>query len=69
MNINFKSALKNTKSNTGRKFPRRDDTRCKESTLFPELNPRFNIEPGASIFTIGSCFARNIEEVLLPLNF
>jgi hypothetical protein len=70
MNIDFKSALKNAATNkTGRKFPDREDERCKAAVLFPEFKPSFKIESGASIFTIGSCFARNIEEVLEPLNF
>jgi len=70
MNIDFNSALKNSSRNkTGRKFPNREDDRYEEGTLFPEFNPSFNIEPGAAIFTIGSCFARNIEEALQPLGF
>lgn len=35
----------------------------------PALNPRFQIETGAKIFTIGSCFARNIEEHVARLGF
>jgi hypothetical protein len=70
MNIDFSSTLKNSSLNaTGRKFPDREDARCEDGTLFPEFKPSFSIEPGASIFTIGSCFARNIEEALQPLNF
>lgn len=30
----------------------------------PRLSPSFKIEKGESVFTIGSCFARNIEEYL-----
>jgi tetratricopeptide (TPR) repeat protein len=37
--------------------------------VWPELNPSFRIQPGAKIFTIGSCFARNIEEYLHQLGF
>lgn len=70
MNIDFNSALKNSALNrSGRKFPDREDERCADGTLFPEFTPSFNIEAGASIFTIGSCFARNIEEALQPLDF
>jgi tetratricopeptide (TPR) repeat protein len=32
--------------------------------VWPELNPSFRIRPGEKIFTIGSCFARNIERHL-----
>ncbi len=33
--------------------------------VFPALHPSFRIKPGDTIFTIGSCFARNIERHLL----
>ncbi len=29
--------------------------------VWPELTPTFQIRPGETVFTIGSCFARNIE--------
>jgi len=37
--------------------------------VWPEIVPSFQIHPGAKIFTIGSCFARNIEEHLQRLGF
>jgi tetratricopeptide (TPR) repeat protein len=37
--------------------------------VWPELIPTFHIHPGARVFTIGSCFARNIEEHLKRLGF
>ena len=37
--------------------------------VWPELNPSFRIQPGAKIFTTGSCFARNVEEFLHRLGF
>lgn len=37
--------------------------------VWPEMSPSFRIHPGAKIFTIGSCFARNIEEHLRRLGF
>ncbi len=33
--------------------------------LFPSINPRFQISKNEKIFTIGSCFARNIESLLI----
>ncbi|WP_339691844.1 GSCFA domain-containing protein [Celeribacter baekdonensis] len=36
---------------------------------WPNLQPTFRIAPGAKVFTIGSCFARNIEEHLSLLGF
>jgi hypothetical protein len=40
-----------------------------EPECWPALNPKFNFAPGASIFTIGSCFARNIERQMANLGF
>lgn len=34
-----------------------------------DFTPRFTFERNAKVFTIGSCFAREVEEVLLPLGF
>lgn len=31
---------------------------------WPKIEPNFKLSPGSSVFTIGSCFARNIEEHL-----
>jgi tetratricopeptide (TPR) repeat protein len=35
----------------------------------PAFTPRFRLEPGQRIFTIGSCFARNIEQALAARGF
>jgi tetratricopeptide (TPR) repeat protein len=35
-----------------------------QGDVWPELHPTFSIKPGETIFTIGSCFARNIERHL-----
>ena len=35
--------------------------------VWPELSPSFQIHPGDTVFTIGSCFARNIEVHLMAL--
>jgi tetratricopeptide (TPR) repeat protein len=37
--------------------------------VWPAMNPSFQIHAGAKVFTIGSCFARNIEEHLQRLGF
>jgi tetratricopeptide (TPR) repeat protein len=37
--------------------------------VWPATRPSFQIEPGAKVFTIGSCFARNIEKNLQKLGF
>jgi hypothetical protein len=49
-------------------WPTRDMGRL-EPVYEPALAPRFRLKPGSRIFTIGSCFARNIEEHLAPLGF
>lgn len=52
-----------------RDYPGRDDGRCRRNILCPDFKPKFRLalDGGAAVFTIGSCFARNIEEALLPL--
>lgn len=52
-----------------RAYPGRDDPRYQDGLILPELKPRFSLDLGAgkSVFTIGSCFARNIEEELAKL--
>jgi len=40
-----------------------------EPECWPLLKPRFHFEPGCSVFTIGSCFARNIEAHLARAGF
>ncbi len=37
--------------------------------VWPVITPSFELPPGGKIFTIGSCFARNIEEHLQRLGF
>ncbi|HLJ19575.1 MAG TPA: GSCFA domain-containing protein [Stellaceae bacterium] len=49
-------------------WPTRDARRL-DPFYKPVLEPRFRLKRGSSIFTIGSCFARNIEEHLTPLGF
>jgi thioredoxin-like negative regulator of GroEL len=35
--------------------------------VWPDLRPSFRLRPGQTVFTIGSCFARNIEQHLATL--
>ena len=37
--------------------------------VWPALKPSFQFAPGATIFTIGSCFARNVEDHLRRLGY
>lgn len=67
--ISFDETLKRVfNSKVERTFPQEDDKRYKGGLLFPDIKPGFYIDEGSSIFTIGSCFARNIELALEPMN-
>lgn len=57
----FAQALRNK----ARKYPDREDSRYDDHMVFPAFAPGFQIAKGQSVFTIGSCFARNVEDVLL----
>jgi hypothetical protein len=52
-----------------RYYPVAADPRCIDGRLFPHVKPSFRIDFNAkpTVFTIGSCFARNIEEALVDL--
>ena len=68
MQINFKQAYKITSANRYRIFAKSDKTAgksgyeriCRE---FADINhsPKFSLSSNDKVFTIGSCFARNIE--------
>ena len=51
------------------KWPVREKGSRLEPFARPYLFPRFHLEQSDKIFTIGSCFARNIEEYLFRLGF
>lgn len=65
MKIPGRLAFAHAKGNAGRKYPGADDPRLVEGMLVPTLRPSFRIDPARPVFTLGSCFAREIEEVLL----
>lgn len=65
--MKYALALQQTITNKqNRTFPDARDPRARNGALFPAHAPKFPIEfgPGHTVFTIGSCFARNIEEAL-----
>lgn len=51
------------------RWPKRGAGNRLEPECWPVLKPSFQIEAGASIFAIGSCFARNIERHLFEMGF
>lgn len=66
MRVDGYTALKNTlKIKPNNRHPDMEDSvRSHDGLLFPSIKPGFSLTPGSRIFTIGSCFARNIEAVL-----
>ena len=65
--MNYGEALKQAISNSrSRDYPGSSDSRSRCGTVFPKHKPKFvmRFSPEKTIFTIGSCFARNIEEAL-----
>lgn len=68
--IDMAEALRTVSENRrGRSAPAKDDPRRVRRLTFPDVKPRFPLAlaNGARVFTIGSCFARNIESALTPL--
>lgn len=58
------------KTNPDSSWPRRDDPSNRFAHFAdPSFKPRFMLEPGQRIFTIGSCFARGIERTLANRGF
>lgn len=64
MKLDALTALKNARSNPNKRFPNQEDSRFQGDLLFPSLEPKFLLDAPAKVFTIGSCFARNIELAL-----
>jgi len=64
MQIDGATAFKGTLRNKSRKYPDRSDARYDDYLIFPDIVPSFRISQTSSVFTIGSCFARNVEESL-----
>ncbi len=63
----FEEAFNRSRANANRRsYPGSQDARYQDGLILPALKPRFSLDLGAgkSIFTIGSCFARNVEEAL-----
>ncbi|SMX29720.1 GSCFA family protein [Pelagimonas phthalicica] len=62
---NGAEALAETLRNPMRKYPDRSDARFEDHLILPSVAPGFKIDASSSVFTIGSCFARNVEEALI----
>lgn len=60
----YASVVRSAARNKLGKWPSRGDENRLEPVAQPEVTGRFKLKPGDKVFTIGSCFARNIEEYL-----
>jgi hypothetical protein len=68
MSISWRTAIENARASDAR-LPSKTESRFSPAFgMFPKVSPTFKIEPVETVFTIGSCFARNIEEKLLDFN-
>ncbi|WP_188710276.1 GSCFA domain-containing protein [Polaromonas eurypsychrophila] len=68
--MNYLDVLKVlSKNKNNRDYPGKQDPRYSDNFITPGFEPKFGIDMAHvnSVFTIGSCFARNIEEVLEPM--
>lgn len=67
--VSMDQAMKNRRANAaGSRYPGIDAERYADGLIYPALNPTFMIDGSSKIFTIGSCFARNIEAQLKGRN-
>ena len=64
MQIIGSSAFKGAIRNKFRNYPDRADARYDDHLILPSVDPSFYISQASSVFTIGSCFARNVEDSL-----
>lgn len=53
------------KSRPRNRYPSDDDARARDGLIMPDVSSSFTVSQGATAFTIGSCFAREIEEALI----
>ena len=51
------------------RVPTKDEPQFWNGLFLPKLKPRFILKPNEKIFTIGSCFAREIERLLIENKF
>ena len=63
------TALANIKDNAVGRWPRRGEPGRLAPIAKPQFKPGFAFDPGETIFTIGSCFARHVERELLHRGF
>ncbi len=67
--IELEDAIARMERNRVCRWPGRGAANRLEPECWPEMNPGFRLNPGSTVFTIGSCFARNVERHLANLGF
>jgi tetratricopeptide (TPR) repeat protein len=67
--VSVLDALKRRGNNLSGTWPERGEANRLEPDCWPTIQPRFKIPAGAKVFTIGSCFARNIENRSAAMGF
>lgn len=63
------TALAGSSATASSKWPNRANAPRLHPYALPAISPGFKLIPGESIFTIGSCFARHIEQALRARGF
>jgi hypothetical protein len=67
--VKLHDAVERMMRNGASRWPGRGARNRLEPECWPEMNPSFHLYPGSTVFTIGSCFARNVERHLEALGF
>jgi tetratricopeptide (TPR) repeat protein len=67
--ISVEEAVSRRHDNTAGLWPSRGEENRLEPECWPVIRPRFRIPSAAKVFTMGSCFARNIELHLSHMGF
>jgi hypothetical protein len=68
--LSSSAAFQNLANEVANRWPNRSDGDNRvEPIARPHFTPSFSLEPGEKVFTIGSCFARNVERHLERMGF
>lgn len=67
--LSASEAIDSVKSNPNSRWPKRGSANRLTPMAKPHFTPGFTLPKGGTIFTIGSCFARNVERALKERGF
>jgi len=65
--VELEDAIARTEHNRASRWPVRALPNRLEPECWPEINPRFHLHSGSQVFTVGSCFAQNVDGHLSAL--